>query len=226
MSGRKANLGMTLVETIVVSLILLVLIAILIPALGAARRTARGMQNNTQVCGIHQSFVTFAQGNGGFFAGMDANGKAIHPDGAGRIQLLLEGNYFTGEYVIEPIEESFTAWTTGTLMPNQFSYALLDISQVGQRQAEWRDTINTNAPTLSARNTGKDTGSNIQSVWTTQPGDWRGSVAWNDNHTTFEVTPEMEETQYGEAPTNFDDHLFTTDPTRNDGGDDALMVYP
>lgn len=63
-------------------------VGIMLPALGAARRTARQMQSNTQARGIHQAAVMYAQGN-----------KSRLPDEIGP---LLRGNFFTSEYLISP----------------------------------------------------------------------------------------------------------------------------
>ena len=96
------------------------MIGILLPALGAARRTSRQMANNTQLRGIHQSLVTFAQsnkrgGNDGYFTGVDAKGN-VHPNGSltgesgdgtepgARVWALLDGNYFTPEYTVNPAD--------------------------------------------------------------------------------------------------------------------------
>src|SRR5690606_39423216 len=96
--------GFTLIELLVVISIIALLIGILLPALGAARRSAREMQSNTQVRGIHQSMVMYAQGNGDKFPGLTSDGKIV-ADGAitldsgtgaepaGRFGILLKGNY-------------------------------------------------------------------------------------------------------------------------------------
>ena len=66
--------GFTLIELLVVISIIALLIGILLPALGAARRVARQMQNSTQVRGIHQSFYIHSQENNGWFAGIESTG--------------------------------------------------------------------------------------------------------------------------------------------------------
>src|SRR5262245_4785484 len=80
MSRRR---GMTFVEFLLVVSIVALLIGILLPALGAARRTARCIQNSTPVRGIHQGHVLFSQGNNGYFAGLNPLGELVSPFPAG-----------------------------------------------------------------------------------------------------------------------------------------------
>jgi prepilin-type N-terminal cleavage/methylation domain-containing protein len=108
--------GFTLIELLVVISIIALLIAILLPALGAARRTAQRMQNSTQLRGIHQGLVIFANSNKDKFAGLDSDGRTIPngPNSTGnsgkgetiqaRYWILLDGDYFTPEYAISPSE--------------------------------------------------------------------------------------------------------------------------
>ncbi len=64
-------------------------VGILLPALGAARRTARQMQSSTQLRGIHQASLTWAQPNQGRLT-----------DDLGT---LVVENYFTVEYALSPM---------------------------------------------------------------------------------------------------------------------------
>ena len=148
--SRSRKSGFTLIELLVVISIIALLIAIRLPALGAARRTARRMQNSTQLRGIHQGLVTFANSNKNNFAGLDSSGDVLQASNAAtgstqqgdfvqsRYFILLTGDYFTPEYAISPSEtsnvteyvESNTAtntavvWNTGTGAKN-YSYAML-----------------------------------------------------------------------------------------------------
>ena len=122
----KTRKGFTLIELLVVISIIALLIGILLPALGAARRTARQMQSNTQIRGIGQAMFTFSQSNGEYLPGLDADGKVVgipqRPGGGGDINngsegaavgtrhyLMLANDFFTGDYAISPVETK-TAW--------------------------------------------------------------------------------------------------------------------
>lgn len=81
-------------------------VGVALPALGAARRTARRMQATTQGRGIHQACVTYAQGS----AKGPNGGGTFPPD----FPTLLRGNYFTPEYLVSPFADGppadFLAW--------------------------------------------------------------------------------------------------------------------
>lgn len=230
----------TLIELLVVISIIALLIGILLPALGAARRTARQMQNNTQVRGIHQAMVMFAQGNGSRFPGLNSTGRVLD-DAAidstsyegdtveARFQLLLNKNYFTGEYANSP-SETKTAWTVGQVETEHYSYAMSEIAGgAGNPPAstvrgdEWTETLNTEAIAISDRV--KDAGSGrFHSVHTDPPAsaDWRGSVAYNDNHVNFETSYVLQ-VKYGQNAVDSAENIFEG-AAGNDTTSDAFQV--
>lgn len=225
---NRHHTAMTLMEVLVIVFIIVLLIGVLLPLLGAARRSARGMQNSTQGRGIHSGLVLYSQGNNRHFPGVMADGVTVDPNvgltSQGRMQILIAENYFSLEYARSPSEAQ-----SGTT-----SYALLKVNHTndqtmilkGGRNAEWKDTTNGDAPVVSDRavdNGGSYT--HIKSIHTQpKPGvtDWRGTVAWNDNHTSFEQKNILP-TKYGKAQ-HAADNLFTHSGSPI-SGDDAFMVW-
>jgi len=236
--STRSRKGFTLIELLVVISIIALLIAILLPALGAARRTARRMQNSTQLRGIHQGLVTFANSNKNKFPGLRANGEVLlntaQNTGSSatgeaipsRYWILLSGEFFTPEYAVSPSETAnVTEWeagnganpaavvfTPGANAVKQYSYAMLQFPATGNprlvqtataaRAAEWSQTLNSQAIVVSDRNTAAGTAvGDIQSIHTDDPGDWRGSVLWNDNHVAFE-NEALFETKYANGGLN------------------------
>ncbi|MBX2850520.1 MAG: prepilin-type N-terminal cleavage/methylation domain-containing protein [Phycisphaeraceae bacterium] len=169
----------TLIELLVVISIIALLIAILLPALGAARQSARKIQSNTQMRGMQQGMVIYAQSNGGFYPGLTAKGKewVLAADnysaltGAsvpGRFAIMLEEDLFTPDYAIHPAEpEQRTVYDVngGSNLDNShYSYAMLELVRTnngnGQfvapansthKVAEWRETMNSQAIVLGDR---------------------------------------------------------------------------
>ncbi|MGB0766935.1 MAG: type II secretion system protein [Phycisphaeraceae bacterium] len=246
---RSRRSGFTLIELLVVISIIALLIAILLPALGAARRTARRMQNSTQTRGIHQAMVTFSNSNKNFFPGRESDGDtlpagvnntgAMGVDGdtvQARYWILLDGDFFTAEYALSPAEtETQTEWVaTGSpaVVAANYSYAFLAIQATGMtpdsnRRAEWSQTLNTQAIAVSDRALGAAaTPYSIHTEDTGTPANnkWAGSITRNDNSTGYEASGAANgkqfETKYGAAALQTADDIFVDAAVNGD----AFMV--
>ena len=126
MTSKRA---FTFIEALVVVSIIALLIGILIPALKTTRRTTRGKpQRSSQLRGIHYGMVLFSQDNNTYFPGLDKEGNRLENYSTEyRFQLLLEANYFVGEYAISP-SETKTIWKEGKVTSDMYSYAMLNLS--------------------------------------------------------------------------------------------------
>ena len=250
MSRKRA---FTLIELLVVISIIALLIGILLPALGAARRTARQMQNSTQIRGIQQACVTFAQNNSEEYPGLNGTGKCVLngtgqtllSGGGGTVQarfaILLSQAFFTGDYATSPSETGKVDWTSGTVDVSNYSYAMLAFTDDAEgdgtthvptgdhagRLDEWRDTINTQAIVVSDRAKGAGSDS-VYSIHVRRPNggaDWRGTVAHNDGSVEFVSNQVVENTRYGSGQLLTLDNLFANETDVAGEGWDAFMPF-
>lgn len=201
------------------------LLGLLMPAMGE-RSVSRRMQNQSQLRGIHQAMVMYSTDNGGYYPGLASDGSVGEIDVESRFRLLLERNFFAGDYLINPNERK-TVWTAGALTSDNYSYAMLQVPDAGGRREEWRETMNADAIVISDRNTG--TVANPEGVMTGLPRrgsgcawrsyrGWAGAVVFNDNRAEI-VETHVHDTVYGGVATA-DDHIFEAA-----GDDDAYMVH-
>lgn len=117
MSARPAR-AFTLIELLVAISIIALLVGILLPVLSHARTAAQKAENLSQLRGIHQGMLAFAEGNGGFYPGLDGEGAVAisatsgdervgAPSGttANAFAFLVNGRYITRELLISPGED-------------------------------------------------------------------------------------------------------------------------
>lgn len=208
--------GFTLIELMVVISIIVMLIGILLPSLGRARITARRMQGATQVRGIQQSMVTFAQSNNNNYPGRNSTGATVAEglldytgaglDGdsvEGRFGVMLDESLVPPELLVSPADTGGkVVYTTGAVVAGvptnkvastNYSYSMSHIDAAvtpGQRRVEWTDTTNSSAIVVGDRLTGTSTAATpaqYDSIYAENG--WEGNLGYNDNHVTYFVWP-------------------------------------
>ena len=153
-------------------------------------------------------------------AGLDPAGASV----VGRFCLMLEDGLFTAEYAHSPAEfrSDVELWDPNLNYGNSgyiYSYALPQIYDSGtelinkdeDRFREWSETMNAEAPVISDRIlNGDDKNDPLthRSVWSQEPGEWGGSVTFNDGHTGYFNSSTLDRTRYVDQD-NIDDGLFT-----------------
>lgn len=117
-SSRRRSVGFSLTDLLVVMAVIAVMLALQLPTQASARKSAQRMENSAQLRGIQQSMITFSNSNGDQGPGMDNKGRILADsakqtgnsgDGdtvEARFYILLDGDYFTPDYIISPSENS------------------------------------------------------------------------------------------------------------------------
>jgi prepilin-type N-terminal cleavage/methylation domain-containing protein/prepilin-type processing-associated H-X9-DG protein len=193
----KKHRGFTLIELLVVIAIIALLVGILLPALGKARQSARQLKCSTQVRGIVQAMVVWANNNGSKYplpSELDTGNSTINNGTAGQANALKDntGNIlsvmiFNGnispEICISPAESN-----TGSVQKFE-SYALTNPTGAATPSSALWDPYFKGAPNGARGNsvageTGTAVGNNS---YAHIPPFYRRKSLWSDTYSSTEA---------------------------------------
>lgn len=232
----------SLPDVVVVLVLSVVALQLLIACAEEVSTFEHRAANATQIRDIHQGLITYAQMNGGLFAGISgATGKSVNDikatdvnmygmssptnkDISAAYSILLTNRLLEPSQIISPLDAELKKPAPAlpvkhTVTHANFSYALLQFgANEGNegRRDEWRDTGNSMAPVVADRASVINGNQGSTSPYTKdRSGDstqWMGNVGWNDNHVTFE------------AQGIFDAQTIKFGSLLNDGADDLFRA--
>ncbi|MEM6260316.1 MAG: type II secretion system protein [Planctomycetota bacterium] len=200
--------GFTLIELLVVVSIIALLIAILLPALGAARESARQMQNSVNLRSLHQAATIYAMENKEWYPGLGPDGNVLTgpevSDLAGtpnanlwnnpgnyvmpRFGILAYRDIVAYEHLVSPAELGTTRlkWDgTVGLSHLYISYAALELGRFGNAAAGRLPLAGNNAGRAWNTDSGSETpvfsDRNTATTAINPASQDKGSSVWNTN---------------------------------------------
>jgi prepilin-type N-terminal cleavage/methylation domain-containing protein len=149
--------GFTLIELLVVMAIIALLIGLLLPALAKARATAKLTKDQTQIRGVHQSWLVFAREFDGYmptpglidrlpFNGVEEPGRGPEDekmnDTARLHSACIMNNYYTPQLCVSPVEASGRV-----VIKDDYNYELYNV--VPAVDVYWDDSFDAKFTSIS-----------------------------------------------------------------------------